>query len=562
MVKYNEHVLQSQITPEIKEILREQGEDPEVRPQPAQKFLREHDISGIESFAQRRGMTVTEVLEEVCGFSPPAPKPLGIKHQRTRRAVNDWLDEEEKLYNKWGDNRINQARTHFRALANVSVETLGTTNLLRIIDGEKETAVSELKEVIGGLASEIESSGALSNYTRSLERWANNMEMEDEIENEIVSEVRDKFNFTYERSSPEHELTVEQLRELWDAAESLKYKVVLILLTTSGLRRKEPTDIKIEDLRLDREDAYIVFDSDRKTSAATVPIMAGLEIIEEWIEYIQTLDYTSGVWLFPSKLSQDGSRPPGWINNRFDELVNKANVSFPDGNKPTPKDLRAFWYKRFTDAQLAWLSHLDQIAEIQGVSSSRIINDHYISDQKQRDHFLLFARECFVEVFGEERLHDHDAVMEAREHPSHSPQSIIDDFIESDTETDATETRTKEADGRSDKDDNTDHGGWTSSQSVATPVGVAVYPTAHLGETAHKQAKKEYEAMWHDQTAPNPTVEHIATSLGLALAVGILLGVVATPESLPTYLLGGVIGGIKSVWETDIEHPDGTNHQT
>lgn len=428
-MRWTEEKLRTQFPAKVREERLAEGLDPDVRP--TQEWIRDHGHSGIGGFAQRNNMTVVEVLENICGFEPPGRKPLGIQHAKTRRLVEEWLKAEQDIFNKWSDRRINDARTHIRMLTTVAYEDLGSTNLLRIVQSKSPTDTHLLLQLLSRLQSHIESEGAQSNYTKSLSRWADYLSLIKEIDDHEIDKARKMIGYEFNRRSPEHKLEPKQIRKCWEAAETLEEKALLIILVAAGTRRSEPTDLQISQLRLDQDDPYIVFDDERKTGAATVPIMAGVEVIEAWIDQLEELDYWDGECLFPSKKSRDGTRPPGWVNNTIGKIMNRAEVTFPDGEVPTPKSFRSFWYNHYSSARQEWLAHIEMLADEQGVSSAKIIDLHYLTAKGERDHFRKFAQSYFVAVFGEEMVHDIETIREARNvERDESVQKAIDDFVD------------------------------------------------------------------------------------------------------------------------------------
>lgn len=495
-MEWTKEKLRTRFPAKVREERLAEGLDPDVCP--TQEWLRTHGYSGIGGFAQRNEMSVTEVLEDVCGFEPRGNKPLGIEHAETRRLIEEWLEKEEDLFNQWNDNRIRDARTHFRTLAKVAYEELGSTDLLRLFRADPPADTDLIFRLFSGLSSRMETQGAQSNYTRSLERWGDYLEMRDEIESHKVGQVRGMMSYTYERRSPEHKLTTAQIRRLWEATETLEEKTLLIILTASGTRRSEPTDSKISQLRLDRHDPYIVFDESRKTGAATVPIMAGVEVIKTWLEQLNKLDYWNGEWLFPSKDSRDGSRPPGWVNDTIETLVTRAEVTFPDGEEPTPKSFRSFWYNHYSDARQEWLTHIQELADEQGVASSKIIDLHYLTKERERDHFRKFAQSYFVSVFGEHLVHGFDGVREAREaERDEFTQKAIDDYF------DEIREELKETD--TDEDSSTEE-----SVAATDPV------------TAITRARLRVE---HASAAASEKVAHYPPSLKRASGLAVMFGI-------------------------------------
>lgn len=433
-MKWTEDRLRTKFSEKVREERKAEGLDPDVCP--TQDWLRSHGYSGIEGWCRRNDMTLTEALQDICGFDPRPQKPLNVNHAKSRRLLEEWFEKEQNLFHNWGDTRVADARTHIRTLAEIAYEEFGSTNLLRVVDDSTQEP-QLLTDLFTGLSRRLESQGAQSNYTRSLERWAEYLITMNVIEDHKVGKMRNLMSYTYERRSPEHNLEPEQIRRCWEACEDdLQYKALLIMLTTAGIRRAEPTDIKVNQLRLDREDPYIVFDEDRKTGVATVPIMAGVNVIEAWIDELKNQEWWDGEWLFPSKKSEDGSRPPGWVNNVIDELMKSADVQFPDGKVPTPKDFRSFWYSRYMGARQAWLNELDRVAEEQGVESGEIINTHYLNDEPERDHFRRFAESYFSAVFGEHLTHGFNAITELRREERDEPtQKAIDDYMGDVTDT-------------------------------------------------------------------------------------------------------------------------------
>lgn len=428
-MKWTEEKLRLKISAAIREELRAEGLDPDVRP--THKWLRQHGYGGIEGYARRNDMSVREVLENLCGFKPRPRKPLGIDHAETRRLVEEWLEVEKNVHHQWSDRRIEDARTHFRSLAEIASDELGSTNLLRILRDDSEIHVKHLYRLFSGIAARLESQGGQSNYTRSLERWADYLVLLDEIDDHKIDKIRDMMGYKYDRRSPEHKLTPKQIRKCWQTTETLEEKALMILLVAGGLRRSEPTDLHVGQLRLDREDPYILFDDSRKTGPGTVALMAGSGVLGSWIEHLEELDHWNGKWLFPSKKSSDGSRSGQWVNRVIERLVEDAEISFPDGTEPTPKSFRSFWYEHYSSARQEWLSHIERLAEEQGVSSAKIIDYHYLNGKEERDHFRKFAQSYFAAVFGDELVIGTEDVAEARDpQTDEERQTALGDYVD------------------------------------------------------------------------------------------------------------------------------------
>lgn len=509
-MRWTEERLRTRIPAKIREERREEGLDPDVCP--TREWLRDHGYGGIEGYARRNEKSVTEVLQDVCGFEPRGPKPLGINHPETRRLIDEWLQDEDEVFYQWEDGRINDARTHIRTLADVAREELGSSNFLRLVRETSEVEVNHLIRLFGALGNRLETEGAESNYTRTLERWADYLVLKGEIDAHKIENVRGMMGYTYERKSPEHYLDPEQIRECWRATETLEEQALLVVLAASGIRREEPTSRKVSDLRLDRDDPYIVFDDNRKTGAATVPLMAGVEVLEKWLDKLETLDYWDGEWLFPSKKSQDGSRPAGWVNDTIEEIVERADVTFPDGEQPTPKSFRDFWYNHYLSARQTWLTEVETLADEQGVSSAKIIDLHYLTAKGERDHFRKFAQSYFAAAFGDDLTHGIKGVHEVREEERDDDvQTAIDDYVD--------EIRA-ELEAASDEGDASEESDNSEFSSGAASDPVSAWTRARL-RTEHAAAAAS------DQLAHYPPSPTRGTALVLGLALwAVFAGVV------------------------------------
>lgn len=149
------------------------------------------------------------------------------------------------------------------------------------------------------------------------------------------------------------------------------------------------------------------------------------------------------------------------MNSTIEEIVKLAGVTFPDGEEPTPKSFRSFWYNHYISARQEWLTKIEMLADEQGVSSAEIIDLHYLNSKGERDHFRKFAQSYFAAVFGQEMVHGIEGVLEAREDERDDVvQKAIDDYINN------VRTELKEASSDGGKDDDQVH----ESPAVMDPV--------------------------------------------------------------------------------------------
>ena len=144
-------------------------------------------------------------------------------------------------------------------------------------------------------------------------------------------------------------------------------------------------------------DPHIVFD-ERKNGPGSVSLLYGLDVLEARIEALEGDDWNG--YLFPSKLSSSGHVTAETINNRFKSLAEGAGVTV-DGEIPTAKMGRRFWYSVYSDASEAFIEQLQGIASDQGSSSAEIVHSNYLSEEDRRKSRRKPMQDALERVFGE-----------------------------------------------------------------------------------------------------------------------------------------------------------------
>ncbi len=396
-MKWTEEYVRRQFPARVRELRQQEGLRPDEKP--THEWINNHGFSGIQGYASRVGKTVDEVLLEECEFDERSCKPLPGHHAETKRLVNEWLEKEDESFQRWDDTTVTDARTHIRKLLEISMEQLGSDNLLRPARASKQEGVQLVEKLFTGLNEHLESSGARYNYGTSLSSFYRYLVTYDEADHNPAEVLLPRMGWKYERQSPAYELTPSQVRNCWEATESLQEKVLLLMLAAAGLR---PDDTTIPDARddvvLERGRAHIRLEKARKNGPGKVALMAGREYVDVYLEELAQRDDWNGK-LFPSEQSASGARTTAWIRSQVDQIVTRADVTFPDGSKPTPKHFRAFWYNEFVAARQAFMSQVQWVADEQGSSSAKIAEQHYLNDHASREHFRRFAQSRFEAAF-------------------------------------------------------------------------------------------------------------------------------------------------------------------
>lgn len=442
--RWTPEYVRQRLPAEIREVRRAEGKSPDVKP--THSWLRKHGLIGIQNYADRQDKTVDDVLIEECGFEPRERKPLPGTHAETKKLVRQWLLDEEDSFDRLNNTSVENAWTHIRRVMEISREALGSTNLLRPARADAGENVRLIINLYTAMNGEFESEGTRYNYATTLASFYDYLHLLEEVETNPAAAVLPRMGWSYDRESPKQRLEASQVRACWEATksfdvedpekldteelrEALEEKILILCLAGSGQRTSEPLMTNAqEDVILDRDDPRICFDKERKNGAGTTPIMAGVEYFEQYIEVLKEQGYEM---LFPSDLSEDGTRSGTWVRDKIEEIVDRAGVQLIDGSKPTPKHFRQFWYNEYLNAYEIYISKIEDVAEAQSSASAEIVNNHYLANHHERNHFRDFAYEHFEAAFPIDVVISPEEIEAARDADDESddPQSGLNEFL-------------------------------------------------------------------------------------------------------------------------------------
>lgn len=523
--KWTEEYVQERFPAEVNEIRQSEGKKPNIKP--LHSWLREHGFTGIQNYASRRNKTVDDVLLNECEFEPRERKPLPGTHAETKRLVRQWLEAEITDFSRLRTSSTGNEWTCMRKLIKICKEKLGSGNLIRPARAPPGKDVQLTIKIFRGLNEELESEGARYNYASSLDYFYDYLDLIGKADSNPARDLLPRMGWTYEREPPEMVLTPQQVRSCWEVTETLEEKILILCLAGCGLRTNGLLIIKAcEDVHYDRADPIITLDDQRKNLQGTVPIMVGVGYFEKYIEQLATDDDWNGM-LFPSELSEDGSRSDTWVREQIEDIVERAGVTFPDGTQPTPKHFRRFWYNEYIEAYQSYMAMVQDVANIQGSESGRVVNKHYLSTHHERDHFRRYAQTHFETAFPVDSVP--------------SPEEIID-------------ARDKDEDN----DGQTTLGRFNSS----TPAGVVGLCSATIGKISYERLRREYADLIVEDGSwapPKRMAKGMTVSMFLLTVMSVQMasaGVYFDPTTMeagtplvPTLgiLLGSILGTVQTL---------------
>lgn len=291
--------------------------------------------------------------------------------QTNRSRLNETL---RRFSNEYGDDRV-------IALAS---------------DPSTETEVYDtFKEVGKSLREDLISDESAHQYLRAAHRFFEWLGRSDRIVYDPMEGIEDEFRWDWSTESTP--LRREQVRRLWVVAETDEEKVLVIGYCVWGVRTKELPEVHVDQLNFDANDPRIEFrERDRKNGHGRVTLMFGLDALANLLDKrVQNRNWNG--YLFPSEDDERSVLCANQARQRFKALCRKANVKI-EGDVPTPKHGRSFYYNILADAETDLLELAGEIAEEQGSSDAASVRDYYLTEERRREYRRAFFRERIRDI--------------------------------------------------------------------------------------------------------------------------------------------------------------------
>lgn len=372
-----------------------EGYDP-TTDRPSYRWLVDHGYGGIQyALREHHDLTVKEFFTEVVGVED-ADDDSDAVHQQIAEYL-DGLATRREL----AESTLRSKRARLRKFHRVYTDIHDTNPIDAVVategrsasadqPAEIERVLTTLDAVADGLstdASRLQYLGDAKAFYAFLVRrgYATYNPLADAGE-----------EFPWERSEPDNPaLTAGDVRHLHRTAESTDERLLVVGLAGWGLRPSELAGLHRDQIRLDPEDPHLSFET-RKNGPGSVSLVYGFDALADRVADLDG-DGWNG-YLLPSAQSRHGHVTPDTVRNRFKRLARRADVSV-EGEVPTPKMGRRFWYATYVDATTALLERLDDIASDQGSASPEVVRRNYLSEDRRRAARRRFMRDELATAF-------------------------------------------------------------------------------------------------------------------------------------------------------------------
>ena len=393
---------------EIEPALRRAGHDLDSRP--TYQDLLDVGYGGIQySLREDHGLTLKEFCERV-GYveadDADDSYPWGITDETTLEELESYIGTLRRRRRELSDTTVDTRRSRLAKYVRIYENVHGDSALVdRASDPSiRAEEIQRALSVFDEIDSEISTDGAKLRYLEAVDQFYRHLMRRGKARYNPVASIDEEFGWKRKRRDNQP-LSIDDVRALNTAADSLAERVLVLALCGWGLRRGEVARLANHQLELETDDPHITFD-DRKNVAVddddqvTVPIIYGRETIVDRVAQLESREDRWNGYIFPSTSSETGHVTPATIAARFERLAERAGVTVRD-ETPTPQYGRRFWYTTYRNAIRDLLENeMQVIADEQGSSDPMVVFRNYFSEDERRQLARDVMQDRLTDAFG------------------------------------------------------------------------------------------------------------------------------------------------------------------
>ena len=393
---------------EIRPAMREAEYEPK-HGRPSYEWLAANGFSGLShTLREYHDLTVKEFFIEEVGLGNDTPRDdagedgyeWGIHSDKTIARIQDYLGTQRDR-GELAASTIKSRRSRLAEYARIYEQLHGAVSLTRNLDDIAErpaendrcmAVFDELKERLSTDQSRLKYLGDVQQF------YDHQVQFEGALYNPLDG-ANDQFR--WEVDNPDNKtVDADGMRAIYEAADSTEAELLVLALGAWGLRPNEVASLSIDQFMLDDAgDERIIFEQ-RKNGPGEVALLFGVDVLKQRI-----VDLDGPGWegyLFPSERSSTGHIASQTVTNRFRQLAVDAGVTV-EGEPPTAKMGRRFWYTTYNEAVKEMLSGLEEVAADQGSASAEIVSQNYLSEAEKRRYRRESMREELTRSFGDQK---------------------------------------------------------------------------------------------------------------------------------------------------------------
>jgi integrase len=389
---------------EIRPSMREADYEPE-HGRPSYEWLAANGFSGLShTLREHHDLTVKEFFVEEVGLGDDTPRAdgddpgydWGIRSDETIEAIQTYLSTQRDR-GELAASTVTSRRSRLAEYARIYEQLHGPLSLTRNLDDieERPAENDRCMEVFDVLKERLSTDQSRLKYLGDVQQFYDYQVRFEGAKYNPLDGANDQFR--WEIDNPDNKtVDAEGMRAIYEAADTTESQLLVLSLGAWGLRPNEAASLTIDQFELsDDEDNRIVFEQ-RKNGPGEVAVLFGVDILKQ-----RVVDLDDSGWdgyLFPSERSSTGHITPQTVTNRFKRLAVDAGVTV-EGEPPTAKMGRRFWYTTYNDAVKQMMEGLEGIAADQGSSSTEIVSQNYLSEAEKRQYRREYMNAELKSVF-------------------------------------------------------------------------------------------------------------------------------------------------------------------
>nr|WP_152419042.1 tyrosine-type recombinase/integrase [Haloferax alexandrinus] len=358
----------------------------EDRDVPTYDWLTEHGYSGIAyALREHHDLTPKQFFVDVVGLEDEESVgwKWNVNHESTVNALEVYLKSIETRGGR-AKSTVETHRTRLAKWVRIYRELHGTDALLEPLSelDKQPREIERCLAVLDVFDEELSTDRSKLEYLHVARAWYAFVKRRKYAKYNPLAEAGEEFG--WEASEPDPQaLSAEQVRCIYSEVDSPEAELLVVALAGWGLRPSEVAALHVDQVVLDTEDPHLSFgDGERKNGPGEVTLLYGVDVVANRIDVLSDRDTWNG-YLFPSRLSSTGHMSVSTVRRRFKQLADRAGVVV-DGDTPTPKMGRRFWYSAYQEAVGEVLEELEGVAEDQGSSSTEVVLRNYLSREQER----------------------------------------------------------------------------------------------------------------------------------------------------------------------------------
>jgi len=386
--------------------LRAEGRDPEID-RPTHQWFRDEELrSFLAALRRHHGLSFGQFWCEELGLGGDGGYDWATDDADTREALETFLDRRRSRHSL-RDSTVETKRRRLNLYVRAYREANGEDDLLAPVRADSDVPVHEAVHACYAAFDWLDARDydpRTKTRVRSVvDGWYQHLVGRRLAAVNPATGLYDEFKWQADSSDPAP-LSHAHVRNLVDAADSSREKLLVVALAAWGLRANEVASLHVSQFVRDvgeDEAPYVTF-AERKNGPGEVNLVYGLDALDARLDELSGREEWSG-HLFPSSQGAEPHVARETVWSWFRELAERAGLPEEiDGERPSPQLCRRYWYDTYTSVLEAVLEGLEDIAAEQGSDDPRVVLSNYLSDERSRKVRREFMRSELAEAFERE----------------------------------------------------------------------------------------------------------------------------------------------------------------